>query len=95
MGNPVQGVLDRLTGGQQQQQPQAGQQQQPPQAGQQQQPPAGQPPAGAGNQQQQQSVYTYRCIENCTYSGRFYRTGETIDLRDQQDVPHFERVIKE
>ena len=36
--------------------------------------------------------FTYRCVENCTYQGVYYRAGETIVLTEKKEVPHFELV---
>jgi len=37
-------------------------------------------------------VYKYRCKENCTYQGKYRRTGDTIVLPEKQNVPHFELI---
>jgi hypothetical protein len=38
--------------------------------------------------------YAYRCVEKCTYNGRFYRPGETLRLPEKKEVPHFELAEK-
>jgi len=43
-----------------------------------------QAPAAAGKE------FTYRCVETCTYGGRFYREGDTLVLPEKREVPHFE-----
>jgi len=35
------------------------------------------------------STYTYRCVTNCTYEGRYFKEGETIELPEKKEVPHF------
>jgi hypothetical protein len=57
---------------------------------------AGNPPAnpnGNGDTGKAQS-FTYRCAENCTCGGKFYREDDIMVLPEQKEVPHFKLAEK-
>jgi len=38
--------------------------------------------------------FTYRCVEKCTYDGKFYREDDILVLPEKKEVPHFKLAEK-
>jgi hypothetical protein len=45
-----------------------------------------------GGEQAPAKVFSYRCVEACTYGKRYRKAGDVVYLSEKRELPHFELI---